>query len=53
MGTKGTTGGGTSLLEAKLDELIAAVRAGGTVNMDGRKVGEIIGGFGGIKGIDS
>ena len=35
----------------KLDELIAAVKAGGTINMDGQKVGEVIG-LSGAGGMD-
>ena len=35
----------------KLDELIMAVKSGGTINMDGQKVGEVIG-LSGAGGMD-
>jgi hypothetical protein len=33
---------GNAMMMAKLDELISAVKSGGTINLDGRKVGEVL-----------
>ena len=35
-------GGSNAELMAKMDELITAVKSGGTINLDGRKVGEVL-----------
>ena len=32
----------TTALEAKIDELITVISKGGVINMDGRKVGEVL-----------
>lgn len=36
------SGGSNAELMAKMDELITAVKSGGTINLDGRKVGEVL-----------
>jgi len=40
--SSGGGGGSNSELMAKMDELITAVKSGGTINLDGRKVGEVL-----------
>jgi len=42
--TSPPAGGGGGGVEAKLDKLISIVEQGGVINMDGKKVGEVLGG---------
>ena len=37
----------------KLDQLIAAVKAGGVIKMDGKKVADIVDNYGNQRGLDS